>query len=91
MLVGDCQSRSDFIMYNGELYLFYAPTDREHIGILKIDTQNIENSTVVLQADMKGSFFYPFIQYYKNNELAISYTVNRKHIRLSAFTLKRYL
>ncbi len=91
VLVGDCQSRADFIMYNGQLYLFYAPTDREHIGILKIDTQNIENSTVVLQADMKGSFFYPFIQYYKNNELAISYTVNRRHIRLSTFTLKEYL
>ncbi len=30
--------------------LVYAPIDREHIGIIKIDTENIENSEVVLQA-----------------------------------------
>ncbi len=91
VLVGDCQSRSDFIMYNGELYLFYAPTDREHIGILKIDRKNLADSKVVLQADMKGSFFYPFVQYFKDDELAISYTIDRKHIRLAPFKLSEYL
>lgn len=89
VLVEDCQSRSDFIMYNNGLYLFHAPTDREHIGIIKIDTENIANSRVVLQADMNGSCFYPFIQYFADGELAMSYTVNRQHIRLARFDLGR--
>lgn len=89
--IADCQSRSDFIFYKGELYLFHAPIDREHIGIIKIDRYDIANSTVVLQAKMHTSCFYPFIQYYKDGELAMSYTVNRKHIRLARFTLGKYL
>lgn len=89
--IEDCQSRGDFIMYKGNLYLFHAPIDREHIGIVKIDTQNIVNSEVVLQAKMHSSCFYPFIQYYKDGELAMSYTVARKHIRLAKFNLSKYL
>ena len=91
VLVGDSQSRSDFILFRNELYLFHAPIDRNHIGILKIDRNNLENSTVLLQADMKGSCFYPFVQYYAESELAMSYTVARKHIRLAKFTLSKYL
>ncbi|MBE7053181.1 MAG: hypothetical protein E7391_02770 [Ruminococcaceae bacterium] len=87
----DCQSRSDFIMYKDNLYLFHAPIDREHIGIIKIDTDDIAKSEVVLQAKMHSSCFYPFVQYYKNGELAMSYTVERKHIRLAEFTLSKYL
>ncbi len=89
--VFDCQSRADFIVYNNELYLFHAPIDREHIGIIRIDTANIANSEIVLQAKMHTSCFYPFVQYYKNNELAMSYTDSRKHIRLAEFTLSKYL
>ncbi len=88
--IEDCQSRGDFIFYNGELYLFHAPIDREHIGIVKVDTENITNSQVVLQAKMHTSCFYPFVQFYENNELAMSYTVARKHIRLAKFTLSKY-
>ena len=91
VLVEDCQSRGDFIEYNGSLYLFHAPTDREHIGILKIDTEDISKTDVLLQAKMHSSCFYPFVQYYKNNELAMSYTVARKHIRLAEFTLSKYI
>ncbi len=91
VLVGDCQSRSDFIVYNGGLYLFYAPIDRNHLGILKIDTEMLSNSEVVLQSDIKSSCFYPFINYYKDGELAVTYTVDRKHIRMSRFTLKDYI
>lgn len=91
VLVEDCQSRGDFIEYKGSLYLFHAPTDREHIGILKIDTEDISKTDVLLQAKMHSSCFYPFVQYYKNNELAMSYTVARKHIRLAEFTLSRYI
>ncbi len=87
----DCQSRSDFIFYKNNLYLFHAPLDREHIGIIKIDTENIANSEVVLQAKMDTSCFYPYVQYYKNGELAMSYTVARKHIRLAEFILSKYL
>ena len=87
----DCQSRSDFIIYQGGMYLFHAPIDREHIGIIKIDTENIEKSEVLLQAKMHTSCFYPYIQYYKDNELAMSYTVARKHIRLAEFKLSNYI
>lgn len=87
----DCQSRSDFIIYNNEMYLFHAPIDREHIGIIKINTEDIAKSEVLLQANMQSSCFYPFIQYYKNGELAMSYTVARKHIRLAEFKLSNYI
>lgn len=89
--IEDCQSRGDFILYKGNLYLFHAPIDREHIGIVKIDTDNIVKSEVVLQAKMHTSCFYPFVQYYKDNELAMSYTVARQHIRLAGFTLSKYI
>lgn len=89
--IEDCQSRGDFIYYKDNLYLFHAPIDRQHIGIIKIATENIEESQVVLQAKMDTSCFYPFVQYYKDNELAMSYTVARKHIRLAGFTLNKYL
>ena len=89
--IEDCQSRGDFVFYQSNLYLFHAPIDREHIGIVKIDTEKIANSQVVLQAKMHTSCFYPFVQYYKGNELAMSYTIARKHIRLAQFTLSKYL
>ena len=89
--IHDCQSRSDFIFYKGNLYLFHAPIDREHIGIVKIDTCDITKSKVILQAKMHTSCFYPFIQYLDNDELAMSYTIARQHIRLAKFTLSKYL
>lgn len=89
--IEDCQSRGDFIVYNGGLYLFHAPIDREHIGIVKINTDDISESEIVLQAKMHTSCFYPFVQYYANNELAMSYTIDRKHIELAGFTLSKYL
>lgn len=89
--VQDCQSRGDFIFYQGRLFLFHAPVDREHIGILEIDRENIADSRVVLQAKMDTSCFYPFVQYYRGGELAMSYTVARRHIRLAEFTLSDYL
>lgn len=91
VLIEDCQSRADFIVYNGGLYLFHAPVDREHIGIVKVDTEDISKSEVVLQAHMHTSCFYPFVQYFRNDELAMSYTVARKHIRLARFKPGKYL
>ncbi len=89
--VEDCQSRGDMIVYNGELYLFHAPIDREHIGVIKINREDIAKSEVVLQAKMQSSCFYPFVQYYRNGSLAMSYTVNRQHIRLAEFDLSKYI
>ncbi len=91
VLIEDCQSRSDFIVYQGELYLVNAPIDREHIGIVRIDQSDIRKSAFVLIADMHGSCFYPYVTYLRGGELAMSYTVSRKHIRLAEFTLSNYL
>ncbi|MBE6556447.1 MAG: YgjV family protein [Ruminococcaceae bacterium] len=91
VLIDDCQSRSDFIRYGDELYLFHAPIDREHIGVVRINRQRLADSELVLCADMHASCFYPFVQYYRDGELAMSYTVNREHIRLASFTFKKYL
>ena len=89
--IEDCQSRGDFIFYRGGLYLFHAPIDREHIGVVKVDTEDLSKSYAVLQAKMHTSCFYPFVQYYGEGELAMSYTIARKHIRLARFTLSKYL
>ncbi|MBO5224431.1 MAG: YgjV family protein [Clostridia bacterium] len=89
--IEDCQSRGDFILYKGGLYLFHAPINREHIGIVKVDVHNVSSSKIVLQAKMHTSCFYPFVNYFSDGELAMSYTVERKHIRLAKFTLSKYL
>ena len=91
VLIEDCQSRSDFIMYNGELYLFYAPIDREHIGVVKIDTEKLSNTEKVFVANVHTSCFYPFVQYNNKNQLSMSYTVDRKHIRLAEFEFEKYI
>lgn len=91
VLIEDCQSRGDFIVYEGNLYLIHAPIDREHLGIVRIDTNDISKSSIVLQAKMHTSCFYPFMQYFEDGELGLSYTVNREHVKLARFTLKKYL
>ncbi len=90
VLIADCQSRSDFIRYQDRLYLFHAPTDREHLGIVRIDETDPGKSRVILQAKMHESCFYPFIQY-GGGRLGLSYTSDRKHIRLSVFDPEKYL
>lgn len=91
VLIGDSQSRADFIYYKENLYLFHAPINREHIGIVKINTDDISKSEPVLQAHMHTSCFYPFIQYFNGKGLAISYTIARKHIRLAKFDFDKYI
>lgn len=90
VLVADCQSRADFIMYEGRLYLFHAPISRNHIGILQIDLNNLAQSRVVLQARMHESCFYPFVQYC-HGELFFSYTRNRNAIQFSTFDAAAFL
>lgn len=90
LLITDAQSRSDFIEYGGELYLIHAPIDRKGFGIVKIDRNNLSNSQPILVVDMQSSCFYPYAKVY-GDDVYISYTVDRKHIRLSKFNLKNYL
>lgn len=91
VLVSDCQSRSDFIQYDGQLYLFHAPVDRTHIGVLRIDPYNLQNSKPILCAKMHTSCFYPFVQYLCDGTLAMSYTVDRQHIRMARFDFSKYI
>ncbi len=91
VLIADSQSRSDFIMYKGELYLFHAPIDRNHIGLVRIDTESIANSAPVFIAKMDTSCFYPFISCFDGDGLAMSYTVERKHIRLAKFDMEKLI
>lgn len=91
VLVEDSQSRGDFIEYDGGLYLIHAPHDREHLGLLKIDKEDLAGTKVVLQGKMDTSCFYPFMQYFRGGELALSYTIARQNIRLAEFTLSKYL
>ncbi len=87
VLIRDAQSRSDFFLYEGTLYLVHAPVDRNGFGIVRIDTEDLANSKPVAVAQMESSCFYPYVELY--GEYAyISYTVARKHIRLSRFSLK---
>lgn len=90
ILIADSQSRSDFIFYHGQLYLIHSPVNREGFGIVRVDTEDIVHSEVVLVADMKESLFYPYTLVY-GDDAYISYTVGRRHIRLSRFDLKKYL
>lgn len=83
-LVRDVQSRSDFIAYAGELYLIHAPKDRNGFGILRVDRKQLKNSRPVAVTDMQESCFYPFARV-EDDTVYISYTVDRKHIRLSHF------
>lgn len=54
---------------------------------MRVDPDNLAASEIVAQAHMHSSCFYPFVQYYADGELAMSYTVARRHIRLARFTL----
>ena len=89
-LIADTQSRSDFIYYKDALYLIHAPINREGFGIVKVNTEELSRSEVVLVADMKDSCFYPYVSVY-GDDAYISYTVARKHIRLSKFDLRNYI
>lgn len=89
-VIRDTQSRSDFVFYNNELYLIHAPIDRDGFGIIKVNRDNLSKSEVVFVSEMEESMFYPYTDIY-GDDAYISYTVDRKHIRLSKFNLKNYI
>lgn len=90
LLIKDCQSRSDFLYYKNNLYLIHAPRNRSGFGIVRVDTGDLRASRAVAVADMGSSCFYPYVKTV-GNEVYISYTVDRKHIRLSKFNLDNYI
>ncbi len=85
-LIRDAQSRSDFTCYRGKLLLVHAPADREGFGIVRVDTEDLSRSVPLFVADMRDSMFYPYTDMY-GDDMYISYTVARKHIRLTHFRL----
>ncbi len=89
-LIRDTQSRSDFIYYNDELYLIHAPENRDGFGIVKIDREDQGASRPVLVASMHDSLFYPYARIY-GEYVYMSYTVARKHIRLTRFKADEFL
>ena len=89
-VIRDTQSRSDFVFYNNELDLIHAPIDRDGFGIIKVNRDNLSKSEVVFVSEMEESMFYPYTDIY-GDDAYISYTVDRKHIRLSKFNLKNYI
>lgn len=89
-LIRDAQSRSDFIYYQEQLYLIHAPLDRDGIGIVRVDTDDISRSETLLVARMNESMFYPYMDVY-GDEAYLSYTIDRKHIRLTKFNLLNYM
>lgn len=90
VLIRDAQSRSDFIYYRDRLFLMHAPIDREGFGVVEVDTRDIRNSKPVLVARMNSSLFYPFWDVYGDTAY-LSYTIDRKHIRLTKFPLPEYV
>lgn len=93
-LVRDAGSRADFFVCGGRLYLTHAPIDRSGFGILRVNVDDLKSSEVVLVAEVpsegaKESLFYPYTELY-DGSVYISYTVDRKHIRLSKFEAEKY-
>ncbi|MFR6640201.1 MAG: hypothetical protein ACLUSP_01665 [Christensenellales bacterium] len=82
-------SRARILSSTAANFPFHAPKDREHIGIIRIDTDDV-SKVAWYQADIRGSCFYPFVQYFADGELAMSYTIDRIRIRLARFTLSKY-
>lgn len=89
-LIRDAQSRSDFIVYDHELYLIHAPLDRDGFGIVRIDRDDLANSRPLAVVRMGESLFYPFARVL-DDTVYLSYTVDRKHIRLTHFDARTYL
>lgn len=81
--IPDCQSRSVFFTNSGALYALHAPKDRNHIAILHIDTNNLDQSEDIAVGDV-DDMFYPFIQD-DNGHLYVTITQTRKHIWLCNF------
>ena len=63
----------------------------EVISRVRIDTRDLSGSREIVTAKMKTSCFYPCAAFFPDGTAGFSYTVARKHIRLSRFDPDRYL
>ena len=90
VLIRDAQSRGDFFMDGGRLYLVHAPRDRDGVGLVLVDTDDLARSRPIAVADLHESIFYPYTDLH-DGDVYMSYTVDRKHIRLTRFSLKALL
>ena len=85
--VYDSQSRSDFFVRYGDLYLVHAPKNRGYLSVMRIDEAYPHKSFEVQTAKVNDCF-YPYVQEY-NGKLYISFTQSRQHIWLCEFNLMK--
>lgn len=86
IFIDEAQSRSEFLLYARRLYLIYAPKDRNHIGIIRINTARLEDSYVVQVANVSGIYGYPTAYEYAG-KLYMLFSDNKKKIYISEFTI----
>lgn len=67
-----------------------ALLDRNGFGIVRVNPDDLARSVPVLVADMQDSLFYPYAEVH-GDEMYLSYTVDRKHIRLARVDARKYL
>ena len=82
----DCQSRNDFFVKDGALYLVYAPRSRRHIAVMKINETSIDSSELLQDAVLSGDSFYPFVTL-SGSDLYMSFTKGRVQIVFTKFAL----
>lgn len=57
---------------------------------MRENADDLARSVPVLVADMQDSLFYPYAEVH-GGEMYLSYTVDRKHIRLARVDARKYL
>lgn len=82
--VPDAQSRYCFFLWEDNLYLVHSPYDRNHLSLMMIDKNKLDQSHEVATA-IVNDCFYPFVQNI-NGQMYMSFTQSRQHIWLSRFT-----
>lgn len=86
VFIYDCQSRPCFFKKNNTLYLMFAPLDRNHLSILKINKTNINKSVIVSDAYV-DDYFYPYVDSY-NGTMYCMFTKSRQDMRLSVINVE---
>lgn len=85
--IPDSQSRSVFFYKDNQLYALHAPKDRDHIAILQINQNHLDQSHDISVAQI-DDMFYPFVQEYKG-QLYMTITQSRQHIWFNKLELPK--
>lgn len=85
--IPECQSRSEFILYQNKLYLIYAPKDRNHMAIMLIDQEFLERSRDVQVASFAPRVYAYPVSYEYNGELYMLFSDSKKKIYVSKYTI----